>query len=294
MPRAKANGIELEYETLGDREARPLLLVSGLGSQLIGWHDELCAEFADRGFYVIRFDNRDAGLSTHMDGAGLPDLSAAVAGEATLAYQLDDMADDAAALLDALDIPAAHVAGASMGGFIAQLLAIRHPARVSSLTSIMSGPAGREGAPATPEAAALLVAPPGNDRESRIANTLAGRRALNGPGFPFDEPYERARAERDIDRAFYPAGEARQLAACLAAHPRLPELRRLDVPALVVHGTADILIPVENGRLVAAAIPGARRLEIEGMGHNLPRGMWPRLVDAVAALAERAAGARIR
>jgi pimeloyl-ACP methyl ester carboxylesterase len=273
MPRATANGMELEYETFGERSAAPLLLIGGLGTQLITWDEAFCELLAGRGFYVIRFDNRDAGLSTWPGGL----------------YTLDDMAADAAGLLDALGIPAAHIVGASMGGFIAQLVALDHPEHVLSLTSIMSGPNGEDRVQPTPEAQALLVTPVPPTREERIALALVAKQKLLGPDDPYDEAYERAKASRAIDRAYHPAGFARQMQAILAAPSRIPDLPAVRVPTLVVHGDADILVPVENGRLVAAAIPGARLLEIRGMGHDLPKRVWPKVVDAIADLARAAA-----
>lgn len=273
MPRATANGIELEYETfVSAADAAPLLLIGGLGTQLISWDEKFCELLAGRGYGVIRFDNRDAGLSTWMDGE----------------YTLDDMAADAASLLDALEIPAAHVVGASMGGFIAQLVALNHPERVLSLTSIMSGPNGEDQVQPTPEAQALLLAPVPPTREERIELGLVAKRTLLGPDDPFDEAYERAKVTRAVDRAYHPAGFARQLRAILAAPSRLERLRSLHVPTLVIHGDADILVPVENGRRVAAAIPGARLLEISGMGHDIPKRAWPQVVEAIDEVASPA------
>ncbi len=285
VPRAKANGMELEYEILGEPAGAPLLLISGLGSQLIGWDDDFCTTLTSRGFRVVRFDNRDIGLSTHLDAAGPADIAAAVAGDPKPVYRLDDMAADAAALLDALGIPAAHVVGASMGGFIAQLVALNHPDHVLSLTSIMSGPGGQDEVPPTPEGTSVLLTPVQPAREQRIRQAVWARRMLKGPLETFDEEYEVARAARAIDRDYHPAGFGRQFVAVLAAPSRVERLRSLRVPALVVHGLDDILIPPENGRIVAAAIPGARLIEIEGMGHDIPRSTWPRIAGAIAKLA---------
>lgn len=269
VPRASANGIEIEYETFGQSGAAPMLLIGGLGTQLISWDEEFCELLAARGYFVIRFDNRDAGLSTWLDEE----------------YTLDDMAADVVGLLDALRIPAAHVVGASMGGFIAQLVALDHPDRVLSLTSMISGPNGQDQVQPTPEASALLLAPAPPTREERVALGLHAKKTLLGPADPFDEPYERAKVERAVDRAYHPAGFVRQLQAVVAAPSRLERLRALRVPTLVVHGDADILVPVENGRLVAAAVPGARLLEIPGMGHDVPKRVWPEVVDAIDAIA---------
>lgn len=285
VPRAKANGIELEYETFGDPARPPLLMIMGLGAQLITWRDEFCALLAAAGFYVIRYDNRDSGLSTWIDEAGPPDLAAAFAGDPRPAYHLDDMADDAVGLLDALGITSAHIVGASMGGYIAQLVAINHPRRALSLTSIMSGPSNTEAVPPTPEALAVIVSTPPETREERIAQEMWARQVLLGSADPFDEAYERGRAERYIDRAYHPLGTGRQFMAILAAPPRLERLAALEVPTLVIHGVDDVLIPIENGRRVAAAVPGARLVEIEGMGHDLPKRVWPRFVESMVELA---------
>ena len=292
VPRAKANGIELEYETLGDRAAEPLLLVAGLSQQLIGWDDDFCSQLADRGFHVIRFDNRDCGLSTWMEGAGPADIAAAFSGNPKPAYQLDDLADDAVGLLDALGIGAAHVVGASMGGFIAQLVALNHPDRVLSLTSIMSGPGGHDEVAPKPEGAAVLMARPPATREERIEQAMSLHHALLGSRDPFDEAFERARATRAVDRAYYPVGIGRQLVAILAAKSRLERLKALRVKTLVIHGIDDVLVPVENGRLVAAAVPGARLVEFEGMGHALPRRVWPQGLDAIEEIARQATPAQ--
>jgi len=292
VPRAKANAIELEYETFGDRAAKPLLLVAGLSQQLIGWDDDFCSQLADRGFHVIRFDNRDCGLSTWMEEAGPADIAAAFSGNAKPAYQLDDLADDAVGLLDALGIGAAHVVGASMGGFIAQLVALNHPDRVLSLTSIMSGPGGHDEVAPKPEGAAVLMARPPATREERIEQAMSLHHALLGSRDPFDEAFERARATRAVDRAYYPAGIGRQLVAILAAKSRLERLKALRVPTLVIHGIDDVLVPVENGRLVAAAVPGARLVEFEGMGHDLPRRVWPQGLDAIEEIARQATPAK--
>ncbi len=268
MARATANGIELEYETFGDPQAPALLLIGGLGTQMITWDEEFCELLASRGFHVIRFDNRDAGLSTWPEDS----------------YELEEMAADAVSLLDALGLPAAHVVGASMGGFIAQLVALNHPERVLTLTSIISGPSGADQVPPTPEANAVLLARAPETREERVALGLHAKKILLGPADPFDETYERAKIERAIDRAYHPAGFMRQLQAIAGATSRLARLSSVRVPTLVIHGDADILVPVENGRRVAAAIPGARLLEIHGMGHDIPKRVWPEVADAVAAL----------
>ena len=288
MPRLRANGIDLEYEAIGDPKAPPLLLVMGLGAQLITWDDSFCTQLAGRGFQVIRYDNRDAGLSTKMEAAGIPDVRAAFMGDPQPAYTLDDLADDAVGLLDGLGIRAAHVVGASMGGFIAQLIAINHPDRVLSLTSIMSGPGGRDAVAPWPEGAEVLTRVPDPTRDDRIEHGVWVSRVLVGRGNPFDEAKERARSTRAVDRSYYPLGFGRQLVAILAAGSRIEKLRGIEVPTLVVHGIDDPLLPVENGRRVAAAVPGARLLEFEGMGHNIPERYWPPILDAIAETARQA------
>jgi pimeloyl-ACP methyl ester carboxylesterase len=256
---------------------------------MISWDDAFCDQLAAVGFHVIRFDNRDSGLSTRMEAAGPADMAAALNGEIHPAYTLDDMAADAAGLLDALGIEAAHIVGASMGGFISQLIAINHPDRVLSLTSIMSGPSRNEGGvPPTPEAAAVLFAKAPTTPEESIQMAMVGRRALVGSGDPFNEAFERARATRAVQRAWYPVGTGRQLLAIMAAEPRLERLQGVRVPTLVIHGKDDILVPIENGRMVAAAVPGARLLEIEGMGHDIPKRVWPQVIDAIAETARQA------
>jgi pimeloyl-ACP methyl ester carboxylesterase len=282
VPRLKANGIEIEFDTIGDPKAPAMLMIMGLGAQLTTWDDGFCQDLADRGFYVIRYDNRDAGLSTRMEEAGPADVAGAYSGHPQPAYTLDDLADDAIGVLDALGIRAAHIVGASMGGFIAQLVAINHPDRTLSLTSIMSGPGGHDAVPPTPEAAVVLTRAPGPTREERIAMGVLGRRVLVGEGNPFDEEEETRRVERLYDRSYYPAGFGRQLVAILAAKSRMPALAALKVPTLVVHGVDDPLVPLENGRRVASAVPGARLIELEGMGHNLPQQYWPLVADAIA------------
>ncbi|MGH7760246.1 MAG: alpha/beta fold hydrolase [Candidatus Dormibacteraceae bacterium] len=292
MPRAVANGIELEYETFGDPGDQPLVLIAGLAAQMISWQESFCELLASRGFFVIRFDNRDCGLSMWMESAGPPDLGAAFRGEGHPAYQLEDMAGDVAGLLDALGIPDAHLVGASMGGFIAQLVAINHRERVLSLTSIMSGPGGSDEVAPQPEGAAILMALPPATREERIEQAMTTHRTLAGSGDQLDDAVERSRAERSVDRAYHPLGVGRQLVAILAAESRLQRLKHLRVPALVVHGTDDVLVPLANGRLVAGAVPRARFIEVKGMGHDLPERVWSELADAIEELARRSAPAR--
>ncbi|MGY1726781.1 alpha/beta fold hydrolase [Geodermatophilus sp. SYSU D01062] len=287
----RAGDVDLAYETFGSAGDPPLLLVMGLATQMIGWPDEFCRMLAERGLYVVRFDNRDIGLSTHLDDAGAPDVLAVMGGDhSQVPYRLADMADDTAALLDALDIDSAHVVGASMGGMIAQSLAVRHPDRVRSLTSIMSTTGDPAvGAPAE-AAIGVLLAPPATDRESALQRAVDTYRVIGSPGFEFDEAGVRERAGLSFDRAYNPAGVARQLAAILASPDRTADLARVAVPTLVVHGEHDALVDVSGGRATAAAIPGAELLVVDGMGHDLPREVWPQLVDRITELAARADG----
>jgi pimeloyl-ACP methyl ester carboxylesterase len=289
MPRAQANGVELEYEVVGDPAARPLLLVQGLGAQLVSVEEGFCAELAARGFMVVRFDNRDVGLSTRPDGAAAPDLAAVWEGDrSSLAYTLEDMADDAAGLLDAVGVPSAHVAGISLGGMIAQLLAVRHPDKVRSLASIMSTTGDRRVGQPSAEGAGVLFSPMPAERDRYLEQAVANAElALAGSAFPFDPEAVRRAAARGYDRAWYPAGVGRQLAAVLAAGDRTEALRSLRVPTLVVHGDADRLVGVSGGEATAAAVPGARLLRIPGLGHELPPGVWATVADAIADNAAR-------
>jgi pimeloyl-ACP methyl ester carboxylesterase len=292
MPRAHANGVELEYETVGDPRGRPLLLVQGLGAQLISVEDGLCQELAGRGFLVIRYDNRDAGLSTWFDDARPVDLAAVWSGDhATLAYTLEDMADDAVAVLDAAGVEAAHLAGISLGGMIAQLVATRYPSRVRSLASIMSTTGDRAVGQPTGEAATVLVAPMPRDRDGFLERAVTNARAISaGTAFPFDAEAVRKGAARAYDRAHHPKGVGRQLAAVLAAGDRTRALGGIRVPTVVVHGELDQVIGLSGGEATAAAIPGAHLLRVPGLGHELPPGFWPTLADALVQNADRADG----
>jgi pimeloyl-ACP methyl ester carboxylesterase len=290
MARAHVNGVELEYETVGDPAGRPLLLVQGLGAQLTSVEDGLCEELASRGFLVIRYDNRDVGLSTWFDDARPVNLAAVWAGDHTsLAYTLADMADDAVGVLDAAGVEAAHVAGISLGGMIAQLLATRYPARVRSLASIMSTTGSRAVGQPGGDATSVLVAPMPADREAFIEQAVVNTKAISsGTAYPFDAEAVRRGAARGYDRAYHPKGTGRQFAAILAAGDRTEALRGIRVPTLVVHGTEDQVIGVSGGEATAAAIPGARLLRVPGLGHELPPGFWPTLADALVENADRA------
>jgi pimeloyl-ACP methyl ester carboxylesterase len=294
MAKANANGIQVEYETFGNPSGRPLLLIIGLGEQMIHWDDDLCEDFAERGHYVIRYDNRDVGLSTKFEEAGVPDLmeinGKLMQGEKIRPpYTLEDMADDAVGLLDALGIEKAHICGMSMGGMIAQTIAVRHPSRVLSLISIYSTTGNPKIPQAKPELFGLLVAPPPEEREAFIEHMLGVTKAIAGPGFPVDKQWTRTIIAKSYDRSFYPQGMARQLVAILTQENRVPALAKVARPTLVVHGTSDPLVSVEGGKDTANAIPGAQLLLIEGMGHDLPHGgAWLQIVEAIAAHTRKA------
>ena len=293
MPTARANGIRIEYETFGKSSDRPLLLIMGLGAQMILWEEAFCEQLAQRGHCVIRFDNRDVGRSTQFDECGVPDVMKAV-GRALIRqpieapYLLSDMAADAVGLLDALDIERADVVGASMGGMIAQSVAIEYPSRTRTLTSIMSTTGNADLPPPKPEAMAALMTPAPLDRAGSIERAVGVFRVIGSPGLPFDADRIRRIAGQAYDRGFNPAGTIRQLVAILASGSRKEALRSVRVPALVVHGAADPLISVAGGIDTAEAIPGAEVLILEGMGHDLPPVLWPQIVDAISGLTARA------
>jgi pimeloyl-ACP methyl ester carboxylesterase len=286
---AHVNGIEIAYETIGDPSNPPLLLVMGLSMQLIHWDLELCEQLAERGFWVIRFDNRDSGHSTQID-APVPNLRRAMLGMRVEApYLLSDMADDAFGLMDHLGIEAAHVVGASMGGMIAQTMAINRTERVLSLTSIMSTTGERRAGRPKLRVFSVLMRRAPQDREGYIESFMRTFKLIGSPGFPFDEQRGRELAAATYDRGHQSAGTGRQLAAILSSGDRTQRLRSLKVPTTVVHGQADPLVPFRGGRATAAAIPDARLIAIPGMGHDLPREVWPQVIDAVVETAGRAA-----
>ena len=288
IPSVPANGVQIEYETLGSPADPALLLVQGLGGQLISWPEEFCSALAARGFFVVRFDNRDSGLSTRIEDGPVPDAMGVYLGDASsVSYTLDDMADDAAGLLDALGIRAAHLVGISMGGMVAQTLAVRHPHRILTLCSISSTTGDRSVGQPTPEAMSRLGRPAASSRDEAIESGLEGHRLLGSRAYPTDEEEVRRRAARSYERSFCPEGVARQLCAILASGDRTEGLADISVPTLVVHGTDDALIQPSGGEATAKAIPGAELLMIDGMGHDLPSGVWPRIVDAIAANAAR-------
>jgi pimeloyl-ACP methyl ester carboxylesterase len=287
--RLNVGEVELVYETIGDPADPALLLVMGLGMQLIHWDLEFCEGLAERGFRVIRFDNRDAGLSTKID-APAPNVMRAMTGLPIRApYLLDDMANDSFGLLDQLGIDRAHVTGVSMGGMIAQTMAIRRPERVLSLGSMLSTTGERRvGTPKLRVWSVLMRRAP-QHRDAYIEYFVRVFKLIGSPAYPVDEALMRERAAATYDRCHHPAGTARQLAAILASGSRTAALRRLNVPTVVIHGRDDPLVPFRAGQATARAIPGAELVGVPGMGHDLPRELWPRFTDALTKNAERAA-----
>ncbi len=285
MPKAIVNNTEIEYETIGDPISKPLLLIAGLGSQMLAWSDEMCESLANRGFFVIRFDNRDIGLSTKFEDAGLPnflEINAAYSrGEIPeVPYTLEDMAGDAVGVLDALNIDKAHVCGASMGGMIAQILAYRHPSRVLSLTLIMSTTGNPDLPQPKPEILAQFFAPVPSEREGFIEEMVKRGRLIHGT-FAYDEDQSREYRAKEYDRSYYPEGITRQLAAMAVPGNLKPKLAAIRAPTLVIHGREDPLNHVEAGKDIATAIPGAELLILDGMGHSFPREAIPHIVNAL-------------
>jgi pimeloyl-ACP methyl ester carboxylesterase len=286
---ATIGDVEICFERFGDPQDPALLLVMGLGTQMVGWPDGFCEALVARGFHVIRYDNRDIGRSTHLRQHRPPSLKQLLLRDKSAAkYSLADMADDGVGLLDHLGIERAHVAGASMGGMIAQTMAARHPDRVLSLASIMSNTGHRwKGTPGL-RVYPIFMRRPARGREAAIEATVATFRLIGSPGFPLDEDELRRTAQLSYERGYDPAGTGRQLAAILAAGDRTRELGSITAPTVVIHGTRDRMVRPSGGRATAAAIPGAQLVTIEGMGHDLPHGAWEQMVDAIAANAERA------
>jgi pimeloyl-ACP methyl ester carboxylesterase len=288
----RVGNIDLCYETFGDPADPAMLLVMGLGTQMLGWNEDFCARLADRGFHVIRFDNRDIGRSTRLSDFRSPTLVQLLRRDKrAAAYTLAEMAADSVGLLDHLGIERAHVVGASMGGMIAQTLAARRPERVLSLVSIMSNTGSRwNGQPAARVYAKFLrEVPPG--RAAYVDQAAELFAVIGSPGFDRDEAELREMLGAMYDRGHDPRASGRQLAAILASGDRTAELRTITAPTLVIHGTADRLVAPSGGRATSRAIPGARLMMIEGMGHDLPRGAWPQMIDAIVANASRARSA---
>lgn len=289
---AKANNIDICYDTFGDKSKPALLLIQGFASQMIIWKEEFCRELASKGFFVIRFDNRDVGLTSKMDNMPIPNPMDIIAslqkGEhPEVPYKLSDMAKDAVGLLDALQIQSAHIVGVSMGGMIAQTIAIEHPERVKTLTSLSSTTGNPRLPQAKPEVGAILVTPPPPDRAKNIEGQLKIWKVLHGSKYTFPEQYIRERSAKVFDRNFYPAGSARQYAAIFGSGSRNKALANLHVPTLVIHGDADPLIPFEGGKDTANTIPGAELLIIEGMGHTIPDEVRPQIIDAIVKNAKK-------
>ncbi len=299
--RASIGKIELCYETFGDRrrlslfgqrKRPPLLLVMGLASQMVLWEDEFCEELASRNFWVIRFDNRDVGRSTILRQAPVPSrVQLALRDRRAASYSLSDMALDAAGLLDHLGVSAAHVVGASMGGMIAQRLAIEHPQRVLSLVSIMSSTGNRRVGRIHPLMVPRLLWRPRYDREGYVADFIDTFRAIGSRGYPRDTGHLRTVAERCYERGVHPAGASRQLAAIVTAEDRTEGLRGVRVPSTVIHGDADRLVMPSGGKATAEAIPGARLVMVPGMGHDLPQALWEQIIEEIVLCAERASDA---
>jgi pimeloyl-ACP methyl ester carboxylesterase len=287
-----ANGLELAYDEFGDASALPILLIAGLGTQMIRWTSQFCEGLLRRGFRIIRFDNRDSGQSTHFRQTPPPDLAALMRGESPyIPYTLDDMAADAIGVLDALEIERAHLVGRSMGGMIAQVVAAGHPERVLSLTSIMAT-SGNPALPApAPDVMAMMMGPtPDPSREERafVDHRVAFARRIATPDLPFDESEHRALVLAELHRGWEAGASGRQIGAIAADGDRRARLSRVTAPALVIHGSADPLFPLPHGRDTAAAIPDARFLPLEGMGHDLPTAFCSMVVDAIAEIASKA------
>jgi pimeloyl-ACP methyl ester carboxylesterase len=283
------SGVEIAYETFGDRTDPALLLVMGLGTQMLAWPDELCGLLADSGRYVVRFDNRDCGLSTHLDALPTPLPQRILLHLTKAPYSIDDMAGDALGLLNALDIDHVDLVGASMGGFIAQAMTVRSPARVRSLTLMMTSTGSRfVGYPAPKVAVQLLKRRRVADREAAIAAALAVFRLIGSPGYALDEEYLQRQAGLSYDRAHDARGYLRQLAACLSQPDRTAALRTLKVPSVVLHGLGDPLVSPTGGLALARAIPGSRFVGFPGMGHDLPRALWADFAREIVTVADRA------
>lgn len=298
MARAKLNTVEIEYEARGDAKAPTILLINGLGSQMTRYPPAFCDLLVAKGFQVIRFDNRDVGLSTKFDGAKVPPMPEIVAArmrgeKPNVPYTLDDMAADAIGVLDAVGVKQAHVVGISMGGMIGQLVAANYPDRVLSFTSIMSTTGNPGLAQAKPEAMAVLTTPapdPKADLEAFLKHSIANARTIGSPGYPFDEAVLRERATTDMERCFNPAGVGRQMAAVTATGDRRERIKTIRAPVVVLHGADDPLVPLPGGQDTAANIPGAELRVIPGMGHDMPPALYPVFVEAIMRAVERASG----
>ncbi len=289
LKRVPANGIEIAYETFGSRGDPPIVMVMGLGTQMIAWPDELCEDLVERGFYVVRFDNRDVGASTHLDGVRAPHVAEVLSRRRRPAYTIEDMAEDALGLIDALEVGPVHLVGASMGGFIAQTAAVRRPDRLRSLTLIMTSTGSRRVGQADPRLfSRLLKGRVAGSREEAMDAVVETFRIIGSKGFAFDEARLRDVGSRSYERSHDPAGYFRQLAAVVGQPNRTAALARLDLPTLIMHGLQDPLVAPSGGLALARAIRGSRFVGFSGMGHDLPRELWPEFADHIAASARRA------
>lgn len=296
MPTAKVNGIEIWYDVIGPEDGKPILLISGVGTQSTRWKDDFVEQLNARGYRVIKMDNRDIGLSQKFSEFGIPDFKKVLTDKATgrtpdIPYTLSDMAADGAALLDHLNIDKAHICGFSMGGMIVQLMAIEHPEKVLSMTSVMSNSGNPDLPKATDEASAALTRPRPDatvDREGAIQSRIETDKVIGSPAYPIPEEELRAQAAADLDRSIHPTGFSRQYAAILATRDRRAELQKLTMPVSVIHGVADPLVRVEGGRDTAANCPTAELFEIEGMGHNFPREVYEQVLDGIDSAVNRA------
>ena len=280
--------VGLCYEEFGSPDGEPMLLVMGLATQMIGWHEDFCTKLADHGYRVIRFDNRDVGHSSKLDQAGVPGRAAMMLGLGSPAYTLSDLAGDAAGLLDHLGIGSAHIVGASMGGMIAQTLAIERPERVRSLASIMSGPGSRSTRMPRLSALGTLLRAAPSDRDGFVEHTVKTFDVIGSPGFETEVERLREVAGMSYDRGRHPQGIARQMHAVTSSPNRRRALGDVRAPTVVVHGNRDPLVRLAAGKATARAIPGARLVVIDGMGHDLARGIWPRILEAIVENARRA------
>lgn len=279
----ESNGLQIAYESFGDPDGVPVLLIMGLGTQMLAWPDDFCRQLADRGYHVVRFDNRDVGLSTHLDSVGPGRPVGSLLGLAKPAYRLVDMATDAAGLIEAIGWAGAHVVGVSMGGMIAQNLVLLRPDLVRSLISISSNTGSLlVGRPRPDVLAHMLRTKPATDRQRAVENSLAMYEKIHSIGFPPDFANIRELAGIAYDRRHDPAGAARQFAAILAAPNRTAALQRVSVPTTVIHGNADPLVNISGGLATAAAIRGSRLVTIAGMGHDLPVQVWPQLLAEIS------------
>ncbi|HEX5592555.1 MAG TPA: alpha/beta hydrolase [Solirubrobacterales bacterium] len=285
---APVNGIELCYQEMGDPDGEPLVLIMGLATQMIAWDEVFCGMLAERGYHVVRFDNRDIGRSSKIRSAGVPNVLDLLVGRGAPEYRLRDMAADTIGLMDHLGIEAAHLVGASMGGMIAQCTAIGHRERVRSLCSIMSTTGSRRVGHPSYKTFGLLLGKPPRKREAAIERVVKTFKTIGSPGYPFDEERIRDLAGRSFDRGHSQAGIARQLHAITASGDRTHQLRKLNLPAVVIHGRNDVLVNPSGGRATARAIPNARLTMIDGMGHDMPRALWPTFVEEISCNAARA------